>query len=71
MRKLALPVIVAAAALAPSPALAYLNPDSGSMLLQVLLAGAAGLGVALKLLWHRIAAALGGRAGRESTGNPE
>ena len=40
----------------PTRASAYLNPDSGSILLQVLLGGAAGIAVAFKLLWHRIAA---------------
>ncbi|HYG69957.1 MAG TPA: hypothetical protein VD838_19930 [Anaeromyxobacteraceae bacterium] len=45
---------VAVALFWPAPAAAYLNPDSGSLLLQVLLGGAAGLGVAFKLLWHRI-----------------
>jgi hypothetical protein len=35
---------------------AYLDPGSGSMVVQALLAGVAGLLVALKFLWHRIAA---------------
>ena len=38
---------------------AYLDPGSGSMLLQVILGGFAAVGVALKLYWHRIKAALG------------
>lgn len=38
---------------------AYLDPGSGSMLLQVILGGIAAVGVALKLYWHRIKAALG------------
>jgi hypothetical protein len=37
---------------------AYLDPGSGSMVVQALLAGVAGLLVALKFLWHRISAFL-------------
>ena len=33
---------------------AYLDPGSGSMLLQVLLGGAAGLAVLIKLYWQRV-----------------
>lgn len=38
---------------------AYLDPGAGSMLLQVILGGAAAVGVALKLYWHRILAIFG------------
>lgn len=41
------------------PAWAYLDPGTGSMLLQVILGGIAAVGVAIKLGWHRIRAALG------------
>ncbi len=33
---------------------AYLDPGSGSMLVQLLLGGAAGIGVILKLTWQRL-----------------
>ena len=36
------------------PTAAYLDPGSGSMLLQVLLGGFAAVGVALRLYWHRL-----------------
>lgn len=42
------------ALLAPRPAHAYLDPTSGSILLQVLLGGVAGAVLALKLFWGRI-----------------
>lgn len=42
-------------------AFAYLDPGSGSMLLQVILGGVAAIGVVLKLYWYRIRAALGFR----------
>jgi hypothetical protein len=34
--------------------LAYLNPDTGSMLLQALVGGLAGLAVLSRLLWTRV-----------------
>jgi hypothetical protein len=42
--------------LATTPAWAYLDPGTGSMLLQVILGGAAAVGVAIKMFWHRIVA---------------
>lgn len=42
-------------------ALAYLDPTSGSMLLQILLGGFAGLAVGGKLLWHKLTARFGRR----------
>lgn len=38
---------------------AYLDPGTGSMMLQVILGGIAAIGVALKLFWYRIIAFLG------------
>ena len=42
-----------------SDAVAYLDPGTGSMLLQVILGGIAAIGVALKLYWHKLRAAMG------------
>jgi hypothetical protein len=39
--------------------LAYLDPASGSLLLQLVLGGVAGLALVLKLFWHRILRLLG------------
>ena len=41
--------------------LAYLDPGTGSLFLQLLLGGIAGLVVILKLYWHKILAFLGMR----------
>lgn len=41
---------------------AYIDPGSGSFLLQGLIAGVLGLGVTLKLYWHRLT---GGKAPRD------
>ncbi len=39
--------------------LAYMDPGTGSLLLQILLGGVAGLFVFLKLFWHRILSVFG------------
>lgn len=57
------------AALLPAPALAYLDPGTGSMMLQVILGGIAAIGVALKLFWYRIIAFLG--FGKKAAGKDE
>lgn len=36
------------------PPLAYLDPGSGSLLLQLLLGGAAAAGIGLKMTWRRV-----------------
>ena len=51
--------VLSAGALIPVTAFAYLDPGTGSMLLQVILGGVAALAVALKLFWYRITAFLG------------
>ncbi len=38
--------------------LAYMDPGTGSMLLQLILGGVAGLSVIVRLFWHRILAVL-------------
>lgn len=53
-RTLQVATLVAAGLIAvESPLHAYLDPGSGSMLVQVLLGGFAALGVAIKLYWQR------------------
>ncbi len=39
--------------------LAYMDPGSGSLFLQLLLGGVAGLAVVVKLFWHRVLSLLG------------
>jgi hypothetical protein len=38
----------------PWPASAYIDPSSGGLLIQMLLAGLAGVGVVARLYWKRI-----------------
>ncbi len=47
--------------LAARPAAAYVDPAAGSMMLQLALAGLAGVAVAVKLLWGRLLALFGVR----------
>jgi hypothetical protein len=47
----------------PGPAHAYVDPSAGSLLLQLILGGLAGLMVALRLSWKRLTSLFGrGRA---------
>jgi hypothetical protein len=41
---------------------AYVDPGSGSMLLQLLLGGVAGVAVAARMYWHRVRSFFGGRS---------
>jgi predicted membrane channel-forming protein YqfA (hemolysin III family) len=47
-------IITALLAASAPPAFAYLDPASGSMLLQMIVGGVAGLALAVKMFWHRI-----------------
>ena len=59
---LRLAMLVAAALLVfEARAAAYLDPGTGSMLLQALLGGVAAVGVIAKLYWRRVTAAINGR----------
>jgi hypothetical protein len=58
MKKSSIILLVLALALSGN-AWAYLDPGSGSMLLQVILGGVAAIGVAAKLYWHRLKRMLG------------
>jgi hypothetical protein len=57
--------------LAPLRAEAYLDPASGSILLQVILGGVAGAAVALKLFWRRIRAFFGGSSSLDPGGDDD
>jgi len=50
----------------PTDAMAYLDPGTGSALLQGILGAIAAIGVVLKLYWHRILRMLGIRKGPEA-----
>ena len=46
--------VLALLGLFSAPAYGYMDPGSGSLLLQIILGGLAGLAVAGKLFWHRV-----------------
>ena len=52
---------------APPAAFAYLDPGSGSMLLQIVLGGLAGFAVLLKLYWQQLLAMFGLRRAEADT----
>ncbi len=55
MRKSSLQILALLSFLLPAlPALAYLDPASGSMILQLLLGGIAGVALAVKLYWQKL-----------------
>jgi hypothetical protein len=58
---------VIVALLVPTQAFAYIDPGSGSMLLQLLLGGVAGLAVVVKLFWRRLLAFFGVKKTDEDT----
>lgn len=53
-RLLLSPLVLTAWFLLEAPVDAYVDPGSGSMLLQILLGGFAALGVVGRLYWHRV-----------------
>jgi hypothetical protein len=55
----------------PHAAHAYLDPGSGSVMLQLLLGGLAGLVVIVKLYWHRLLVFFGMRKEEETQAGEE
>ena len=53
--------VIVALVVLERPAAAYLDPGTGSMLLQALLGGVAAVGVIARLYWHRLAAVFRGK----------
>lgn len=64
-------LIVAFSALWLPSAHAYLDPGSGSYIFQAVIAGALGVGVALKVFWGRIAAFFSGLFSKNDAGSTE
>lgn len=62
-RKVTLTVMVLVTLVMATPAFAYIDPASGSMLLQLVLGGIAGLLLLFKVYWHRLLSLFGLRSG--------
>ena len=60
-------VVFSMTVLVPSTAFAYLEPGTGSMIVQLLLGGLAGLVVVLKMYWERLRALFGVRRSNKPT----
>lgn len=54
-----------------APAYAYLDPGTGSMILQVLLGGFAGVALAGKLYWRRFLVMIGARSETDDAGGDQ
>jgi len=53
-------ILLLAVLLSAAPAMAYIDPGTGSFLIQGLIAAVVGAGVVIKVFWGRIKAALTG-----------
>ena len=51
------------------PAYAYLDPGTGSMLIQGIIGAIAAIGVTLKLYWHKIKLMISGRKAKDDETN--
>lgn len=59
-------VLLIAALLFPATAHAYVDPGTGSMVLQGVIAAVLGVGLTLKLTWRRIRRRLTGKSSRDN-----
>lgn len=57
--------------LMPAPALAYLDPGTGSFIIQGVIAAVVGVGLAIKMFWHRIKALFTGKTVAEDDDDDE
>ena len=58
-------VAVLVLTLLPAPALAYIDPGTGSFLIQGIIAAVIGAGLAVKMFWHRIKSVFTGKSTAE------
>ena len=65
MATLILALLIVAVAI-PTPAFAYIDPGTGSFVVQGIIAAVVGVGVTLKMFWGRIKAAFTGKSLEEN-----
>lgn len=58
-------LLLIAALVAPAPAHAYVDPGTGSLAVQGIIAAILGVGLTIKLTWRRIRARLTGKPSRD------
>ena len=56
---------------AASPVYAYLDPGTGSMMLQAVIAGIAALGVSIGIFWQRIKSLFSGKKDDNTDNSPD
>ena len=59
-------LVLLAAGLWPATAHAYIDPGTGSFVIQGIIAAVVGAGFAIKVFWHRIVSALTGKSPAEN-----
>jgi hypothetical protein len=66
-RRLAPRALIAAVVLIllPAPALAYIDPGTGSFVIQGIIAAVVGAGLVFKVFWHRIKSVFTGKTAAE------
>jgi len=57
--------------LLPAPALAYIDPGTGSFVIQGIIAAVVGAGLAVKVFWHRIKSVFTGKSAAEDDDTDE
>ncbi|MFT5232383.1 MAG: hypothetical protein ACI9UK_001064 [Candidatus Krumholzibacteriia bacterium] len=66
-----LALLLVAVALFPAPAHAYIDPGTGSFVIQGIIAAIVGAGFAIKVFWHRIVSAFTGKKPLEDDDDDE
>ena len=63
--------LLVAVALFPAPAQAYIDPGTGSFVIQGIIAAVVGAGFTVKVFWHRIKSAITGKKPLEDDDDDE
>lgn len=63
--------VAAVFALSPATAFAYIDPGTGSLLIQGIIAAVAAIGVSLRLYWHRLIGLFRPKAEDAESGTPD
>jgi hypothetical protein len=69
-RALRIGFVLAACLSITSPAYAYLDPGTGSMLLSAVIGVAAAVGLAVKMFWYRLVGLVRGKRTETAEGSP-
>ncbi len=59
--RLSVPLLAVLMCLFPAAAMAYIDPGTGSFVIQGIIAAVVGSGIVIKMFWHRIVGLFGGK----------